>query len=99
MRKRISPKICILSVRVKINKRSFEPFCVWIFQNENIRQLYVLNKKELNFCVRSTPLREDGVGAGEGGGLMTTVSKAMAESRLYATDKHRNTVTDTTLKP
>ena len=26
--KGISPKICILSVRVKINKRSFEPFCV-----------------------------------------------------------------------
>ena len=32
--KRIFPKICILCVRVKINKRSFEPFCVWIlFQN------------------------------------------------------------------
>ena len=30
--KRISPKICILCVRVKINKRSFEPFCVWISQ-------------------------------------------------------------------
>ena len=28
--KRISPKICIPCVRVKINKRSFEPFCVWI---------------------------------------------------------------------
>ena len=28
--KEISPKICILCVRVKINKRSFEPFCVWI---------------------------------------------------------------------
>ena len=25
--KGISPKICILCVRVKINKRSFEPFC------------------------------------------------------------------------
>ena len=24
----VSPKICILCVRVKINKRSFEPFCV-----------------------------------------------------------------------
>ena len=28
--KGISPKIYILCVRVKINKRSFEPFCVWI---------------------------------------------------------------------
>ena len=28
--KGISPKICILCVSVKINKRSFEPFCVWI---------------------------------------------------------------------
>ena len=26
----ISPKMCILCVRVKINKRSFEPFYVWI---------------------------------------------------------------------
>ena len=25
-----SPKICILCVRVQINKRSFEPFCLWI---------------------------------------------------------------------
>ena len=32
----ISPKICILCVRVKINKHSFEPFCVRIlFQNAN----------------------------------------------------------------
>ena len=32
--KGISPKICILCVRVKINKRSFESFCVWIlFEN------------------------------------------------------------------
>ena len=23
-------EICVLCVRVKINKRSFEPFCVWI---------------------------------------------------------------------
>ena len=30
MIKGISPKICILCVRVKINKRSFEPFRVWI---------------------------------------------------------------------
>ena len=30
----ISPKMCIPRVRVKTNKRSFEPFCVWIlFQN------------------------------------------------------------------
>ena len=28
--KGISPKLCILRVRVEINKRSFEPFCVWI---------------------------------------------------------------------
>ena len=28
--KGISPKICILCVCVKINKRSFEPFCVWM---------------------------------------------------------------------
>ena len=28
--KGIFPKMCILCVRVKINKRSFEPFCVWI---------------------------------------------------------------------
>ena len=28
--KGISPNICILCVRVKINKRSFKPFCVWI---------------------------------------------------------------------
>ena len=28
--KEISPKICILYDRVNINKRSFEPFCVWI---------------------------------------------------------------------
>ena len=28
--KGISPKICVLCVHVKINKRSFEPFCVWI---------------------------------------------------------------------
>ena len=28
--KGISPKICILCVRVIINERSFEPFCVWI---------------------------------------------------------------------
>ena len=28
LHKGISPKICILCVRVKINKRSFEPFCV-----------------------------------------------------------------------
>ena len=27
--KGISPKMCILCVRVKINKHSFEPFCVW----------------------------------------------------------------------
>ena len=31
--KGISPKMCILCVRVKINKRSFEAFCV-----SNIRQ-------------------------------------------------------------
>ena len=30
MTKGISPKMCILCVRVKITKRSFEPFCVWI---------------------------------------------------------------------
>ena len=30
--KEISPKICTLCVRVKINKRSFESFCVWILQ-------------------------------------------------------------------
>ena len=29
--KGIYPKICILCVRVKINKRSFEPFCVWLY--------------------------------------------------------------------
>ena len=29
MTKGISLKICILCVRVKINKRLFEPFCVW----------------------------------------------------------------------
>ena len=29
-RKGISPNICILCVRVIINKRSFEPCCVWI---------------------------------------------------------------------
>ena len=29
--KGISQRICILCVRVIINKRSFEPFCVWIF--------------------------------------------------------------------
>ena len=28
--KGISPKMCILCVRIKINKRSFEIFCVWI---------------------------------------------------------------------
>ena len=28
--KGISPKMCILCIRVKINKRSFEPFCIWI---------------------------------------------------------------------
>ena len=28
--KGISPKICILCVRVKINKRLFGPVCVWI---------------------------------------------------------------------
>ena len=28
--KGISQKMCILCVRVKIDKRSFEPFCVWI---------------------------------------------------------------------
>ena len=28
--KGISPKICVLCVRVKINKRLFETFCVWI---------------------------------------------------------------------
>ena len=28
--KEISPKMCVLWVRVKINKRSFERFCVWI---------------------------------------------------------------------
>ena len=28
--KEISLKMCILCVRVKINKRSFEPFCVWV---------------------------------------------------------------------
>ena len=31
--KGISPKICILCVRAKINKRSFEPFCVSIHGN------------------------------------------------------------------
>ena len=31
--KGISPKMCILCVRVKINKRSFEPFCVWIYRS------------------------------------------------------------------
>ena len=29
--KGISPDICLLCVCVKINKRSFEPVCVWIF--------------------------------------------------------------------
>ena len=29
----ISPKMCILCVRVKISKCSFEPFCVWIYCN------------------------------------------------------------------
>ena len=29
-RKGISPKICLLCVRVMIDKRSFAPFCVWI---------------------------------------------------------------------
>jgi len=31
----ISPKICILCVSVKINKRSFESFCVWIHYLRN----------------------------------------------------------------
>ena len=29
--KGISPKFCILCVRLIINKRSFEPFCVWTY--------------------------------------------------------------------
>ena len=33
--KGISPKICILCVSVKINKRSFEYFCIWIHYLKN----------------------------------------------------------------
>ena len=40
-------KICILCVCVKINKHSFEPFCVWI-----------LPKKEIKKCFQDT-IKED----------------------------------------
>ena len=39
--KGISPKICILCVRVKINKRSFEPFCVWILSPELVYKTHI----------------------------------------------------------
>ena len=46
----ISPEICILSVRVKINKRSFEPFCFSIlFQNassHSVSEYFYYKKKK-----------------------------------------------------
>ena len=36
--KGISPKMCILCVCVQINKRSFEPFCVWILSIGELAQ-------------------------------------------------------------
>ena len=43
--KGISMKICILCVRVKINKRSFEPFCVWI---KSFKKKKKKKKKKVN---------------------------------------------------
>ena len=45
--KGISPKICILCVRGKINKRSFEPFCVSVFYVNSFHSTDIaLEKKE-----------------------------------------------------
>ena len=38
--KAISPKICIVRVRVKSYKRSFEPFCVWIWLDKCLHILW-----------------------------------------------------------
>ena len=38
--KGISPKICIVRVRVKSYKRSFEPFCVWIWLDKCLHILW-----------------------------------------------------------
>ena len=43
--KAISPKFCILCVRIKINEHSFEPFGVWILfwsaSSHSVSDLYV----------------------------------------------------------
>ena len=48
--KGISLKICILSqlfVCVKINKRSFEPFCVWILSPELFYKTHIHRPEDL----------------------------------------------------
>ena len=51
--KGISPKMCILCVRVKINKRLFEPFCVWILLSISLRftsVIYFFKHNTALFC-------------------------------------------------
>ena len=59
--KGISPKICILCVRVKINKRSFEPFCVWIWtlhksgQESLTSQLQIVVELKVDVTLKQLP--------------------------------------------
>ena len=50
----ISPKICILCVRVIINKCSFEPFCVWILTKDEFVCVGMYKKKflDISICVQ-----------------------------------------------
>jgi len=57
--KGISPKMCILCVHVKINKRLFEPFCVWILLSISLRFtsiIYFLNIILLSFVFLTTTI-------------------------------------------
>ena len=47
--KGISPKICLLCVHVKISKRLFEPFCVWILFVGKKNIVNVITKKYTNY--------------------------------------------------
>ena len=60
MKKGISPKICILCVRVKINQRSFEPFCVWILRIYlRVIRCHYLTNGDVTVFVLSSWLRQD----------------------------------------
>ena len=82
MIKGISTKICILCVCVEINKRSFEPFCVWF-------------SREILCCLTSTearrPIRDGNELGGGGEGQKSETSKQAPTRKTKAVvDRRQN---------